>query len=85
MKKIIMLCVASATLLWPTVPNLLAADVKSSSGVYNLADFGPVKTPVEVEATLKAAITSIIAQGGGILVITPGVAPNWVAHNDAPS
>lgn len=59
--------------------------VRAGDGEFNLADFGPVGTPVDAEATLKKATSDIIAKGGGILVVAPGVAADWVAHNDAPS
>ncbi|MBI4028580.1 MAG: hypothetical protein HY360_26570 [Verrucomicrobia bacterium] len=75
MRTMLLLC---SVLLWT---NRLQAD----SGAYNLADFGPVKTPAEAEATLQAAITNVIAKGGGLLVVTTGVAPEWKAHNPAPS
>ncbi|MBI4025244.1 MAG: hypothetical protein HY360_09715 [Verrucomicrobia bacterium] len=59
--------------------------VTAITGAYNLADYGPVKTAAEVEATLKAATADIVARGGGVLIIAPGVCPDWVAHNPVPS
>lgn len=64
---------------------LLAIRPCAADSAYRLADFGPVQTATEAAATLLVAINQIIAQGGGILIIHPGVAPDWLAHNPAPS
>ena len=57
----------------------------STAGEYSLADFGPVKTAVEAQAALDTAIAAIIANGGGVLFLGPGVCPGWRAENNAPS
>ena len=62
-----------------------SASIEPVAGEYDLTDFGPVKTPTEAEATFTAAIKNIIAHGGGVLVVAPGVAPGWIVRNDAPS
>lgn len=60
--------------------------VGPSSGVYNLADFGPVETAAEAQATLESALQEIVAQGGGVLSLGPGAASDWrVDENTAPS
>ncbi len=63
----------------------LGAGARARAGDHNLADFGPVGTPAEAEAALSNALPRIIAEGGGFLYVQPGVAPDWAAHNPAPS
>ncbi len=62
-----------------------APPATAAAGEYRLPDFGPVATAKEAQSTLERAIQVILAEGGGELAIPPGVAPDWVAHNDAPS
>ncbi|MHB9023946.1 MAG: hypothetical protein ACYC7E_07170 [Armatimonadota bacterium] len=55
-------------------------------GEYNLADFGPVGTTTDAQNTLvNLAIPQIIAAGGGVLVVAPGVCSTWVVDYDPPS
>ena len=65
-------------------PQPASAVPQAVMGEYNLADFGPVKTIEQMQATLNAAISNIIARGGGILVIGPGAALGSI-ENNAPS
>ena len=67
-------------------PSAAAAMTRpTATGEYSLADFGPVKTATEAQATLDAACRQLVGQGGGTLVIGPNVAPGWAVENTAPS
>lgn len=85
MKQTLAILVAIALCLALAAAAHAAQASRPVDGEYDLADFGSVKTASEAEATFTAAIDTILAKGGGVLAIAPGVAPDWIVHNDAPS
>lgn len=62
-----------------------AAATPAESGQYDLAAYGPIKTPAEAQAMLAKALADVISKGGGVLVVPPGAAADWQFENDAPS
>ena len=68
----------------PERPAATAA-APSGSGQYDLADYGPIKTPAEAKAALDKALADVVAKGGGVLVVPPGAPADWQFENEAPS
>ncbi len=50
---------------------------------YSLAQFGPVGTPEQAQATLDRAAEQLIAAGGGVLLIPAEAPAGWVPRNDS--
>src|SRR5688500_6298791 len=48
----------------PLTPPAAAAE----SGQYDLAAYGPIKTPAEAQEALTKALADVISKGGGVLV-----------------
>ncbi|MHB9130325.1 MAG: hypothetical protein ACYDBB_04425 [Armatimonadota bacterium] len=47
------------------------------TGMYSLEQFGPIDTPAQAEAALKAASEALLAKGGGVLIIPKEAPANW--------
>ena len=58
-----------------------ADPVPSPTGEYLLTAFGDTATPAAAQATLDAACNWIIANGGGLLTVPPGVTPGLAVRN----
>ena len=56
------------------------AEALPASGVYNLADFGPLTTPAQVKAAYEAAITAL-SKSGGLLVVPTAAAKQLSLDN----
>ncbi|MHB9133020.1 MAG: hypothetical protein ACYDBB_18285 [Armatimonadota bacterium] len=54
----------------------------SKDGSYLLTDFGPTANNKQAQETLDKAAAWIIAHGGGVLIVPPGVAPNFTIRNN---
>ncbi|MBI4025243.1 MAG: hypothetical protein HY360_09710 [Verrucomicrobia bacterium] len=63
---------AIAATAWVAALMLALTVCRGAEGEYRLADFGPVKTVAEAQATLEDAVKQILAKGGGALVVGPG-------------